>query len=183
MLSEMALTEQDLLTVQAAYPNSRFELRDGKIIVTSPSDFTSEVIVARLSRRLSDWVEPRKLGFVVTSSAGFRLPNGDIIEPDVAYVSKERMRVSPRAYAHVVPDLAVEVKSPTDRVAELEEKLSLLRSLGARAALLIDPDERTVNVDVGDQPQRTLTDIDVLEFPELLPGWSLRVSELWPEQL
>jgi Uma2 family endonuclease len=183
MLSHMALTERDLLTIQAAYPNSRLELRDGKIIVMSPSDYMSEAIVARLTRRLLDWVEPRKLGFVVTSSAGFRLPNGDVLAPDVSFVAKERMRIPPRDYADVVPNLVVEVKSPSDRVAELGEKLSLIRSFGAQAALLIDPDERTVKVDTDDQPPRTLTDADMLDLPGLLPGWSMPVSELWPQQL
>lgn len=182
MLSNMALTEKDVLTVQAAYPNSRVELRDGKIIVMSPSDHTSDVIVMRLGTRLQNWVEPRKLGFVGASSAGFHLPNGDLVAPDISYVSKERMRNSPRRFAQVVPELAVEIKSPSDRVQELEEKLSLLRSLGAQATLLIDPDQHTVRVDANDQPARTLTDVDTLELPALLPGWSMRVSELWPEE-
>jgi Uma2 family endonuclease len=180
MLSEMALTERDLIAVQALYPDNRVELRDGKIIVMSPSDHASEVIVARLTTQLQNWVGPRELGFVATSSAGFRLPNGDVLAPDVSYVSRERMRESPRAYASVVPDLAVEVKSPSDQVRDLEEKLALLRSLGTRAAVLIDPDEHTVKIDADDQPSRTLTDADPLELPAVLPGWSMRVSELWP---
>ena len=183
MFPEMALTERDLLTIQAAYPNSRLELRDGKIIVMGLSDFMSEAIVVLLASHLLDWVEPRKLGFVLTSSAGFRLPNGDVIAPDVSFVAKERMRIPPRTYADVVPNLVVEVKSPTDRVAELEEKLSLLLSFGAQAALLIDPDERTVKVDVAGQPTGTLADADILDLPALLPGWCLPVSELWPEPL
>jgi Uma2 family endonuclease len=184
MLSHMALTEQDLLIVQVAYPGSRIELRDGKIIVMSPSDHVSEVIVARLVARLQNWVEPRDLGFIATSSAGFHLPNGDVVAPDVTYVSRERMQTSPRGYAHVVPDLVVEVKSPSDRIAELEEKLALFRSLGAQASVLIDPDEHTaVVVEVNEQPRRSLTDADTLEFPALLPGWSMRVSELWPKPL
>lgn len=183
MLFHMALTERDLLTIQAAYPNSRLELRDGKIIVMSPSDDLSEAIVLMLAARLHEWVKPRKLGFVLTSSAGFRLPNGDVVAPDVSLVLKERMRIPPRHYADVVPHLVVEVKSPTDRVAELEEKLSLLRSFGAQALLLIDPDERTVKVDVIGQPTRTLADADILDLSALLPGWSMRVSELWPEPL
>ena len=183
MLSNMALTEKDLLTVQAAYPDNRVELRDGKIIVMSPSDNMSEAIVVRLSRRLEEWTEPRKLGFVFSSSAGFRLPNGDVVAPDVSFVAKERMQLPPRSYGSVVPNLVVEVKSPSDRLAELEEKLAMLRSLGAQASVLIDPDEHTVVVDADNQPSRTLTDADALEIPAVLPGWSMQVSELWPKPL
>jgi Uma2 family endonuclease len=180
MLSEMALTERDLIAVQAVYPDNRVELRDGKIIVMSPSDHKSEVIAARLVTHLQNWVGPRDLGFVATSSAGFFLPNGDVLAPDVSYVSKKRMSITPRAYARVVPELAVEVKSPSDRVSEIQEKLAVFRSLGAEATLLIDPDEGTVRVNVDGQPEVMLTDADTIELPHLLPGWSMRVSELWP---
>ena len=183
MLSSMALTEKDLLTVQAAYPGNRVELRDGKIIIMSPSGHAPEVIVARLTARLQNWIEPRGLGFVATSSAGFHLPNGDVIAPDVSYVSKRKMPVSPPGFAHVVPDLVVEVKSPSDRIAELEAKLSLVRTLGAEVTWLIDPEKRTVTVDADGQAPFLVTDIDVLELPTLLPGWSMRVSELWPPRL
>lgn len=118
-----------------------------------------------------------------TSSAGFRLPNGDVTAHDVSFVAKERMQIPPRHYADAVPNLVVEIRSPSDRVAELEEKLSLLRSFGAQAALLIDPDDHTIKVDAEGQPLCRLTDADMLGLPGLLPGWSMRVSELWPEPL
>ena len=183
MLSNMALTERDLLTVQRAYPNGRLELRDGKIIITGPSGCQSDAIAFELAARLREWAKPRKLGFVVGSSAGFRLPNGDVVAPDVSYIAKERMRFPPHDFVNGAPNLVAEVKSPTDRAGELEEKLSVVRSLGTQTAWLIDPDEKTVKVDAGGQPPRTLTDADMLDLPELLPGWSMRVSELWPEPL
>jgi Uma2 family endonuclease len=183
MVLEMALTERDLAAVQAVYPDNRVELCDGRIIVMSPSDHKSEVIAARLVTHLQNWVGPRDLGFVATSSAGFYLPNGDVLAPDVSYVSKRRMSISPRAYARVVPELAVEIKSPSDRVKEIQEKLAIFRSLGAEATLLVDPDEHTVRVDVNGQPEATLTDADAIELPHLLPGWSMRVSELWPKPM
>jgi Uma2 family endonuclease len=183
MLSKMALTERDLLVVQAAYPEARLELRDGKIIVMTPSGFQSEAVVTELAARLWAWVRPRKLGFVVTSSAGFRLPNGDVIAPDVSYVAKERLRSAPRDFADVVPNLAVEVRSPSDRIADLVDKLALLRSFGAHSTLLVDPDERTVRVDAEGELHRVLTGEDTLELPAVLPGWSMLVSELWPDEL
>ncbi|MBV8172747.1 MAG: hypothetical protein JO219_12545 [Candidatus Eremiobacteraeota bacterium] len=45
----------------------------------SPSDWMSEVVVARLTHQVMDLVRPRRLGFVVKSSAGLRLPNGDVV--------------------------------------------------------------------------------------------------------
>jgi len=179
----MALTERDLLKVQAAYPNGRLELRDGKVVIKGFLDLWSAGIVTNLLTHLFNWVQPRRLGFVASSNAGFRLTNGDIVAPAATFVAKERMRIPPRDFADVVPNLVVEIKSCSDRIAELDQKLSLLRSLGAQAALLIDPDERTVMVDADGQPRCVLTDADTLVLPLLLPGWSMRVSELWPEPL
>ena len=183
MASNMALSERDLIAVQAVYPDKRVELRDGKIIIMSPSGDFSEAVAFELAARLREWVRPRKLGFILTSSAGLRLPNGDIVAPDVSFVSKERMRIPPPGFAEVVPELVVEVKSPSDRVAELEEKLALLRSFGTQVVVLVDPEQRTVTVDAVGQPPRILTNADTIDLPALLPGWSTRISELWPEPL
>ena len=183
MLLDMALTEQDLIALQAALPDNRLELRAGKIIVMSPSDAMSETIAVRLAHRLSQWVEARKLGFVLGSSAGFCLPNGDVVAPDVSFVARDRMRLPPRQYARVVPNLAVEVRSPSNTVAELAQKLALMRSFGTQAALLIDPDVRNVALDSDEQGNLVLAGDDVLDLPGNLPGWSMPVSELWPEEL
>lgn len=181
MRLSMALTERDLLRVQAANPDRRVELRDGKVVVMSPCGSYAEAVTTGLIGRLEPFVRERKLGFVFGSSGGFKLPNGDIVGPDVSFVSRDLMRSVPRRFAQVVPNLAVEVKSPSDRIRELEEKLSMLRDQGSQATLLIDPDARTVTLDFIGGERRVLIDENVIELPGLLPGWSMRVSELWPE--
>jgi Uma2 family endonuclease len=183
MRLSMALTERDLLRVQAENPDCRVELRDGKVIVMSPCGDYGEVVATHLAASLVVFVRAQRLGFVFGSSAGFRLPNGDIVAPDVSFVARDRMKEVPRDFASVVPNLAVEVKSPSDRIPELEAKLLMLRDQGAQATLLIDPDARTATQDVVGNPRRVLVDLDVVELPGLLPGWSMRVSELWPEPL
>ena len=183
MQTEMALTERDLLRVQAANPDCRVELRDGKIIVMSPSGLYSELVVTNLVAHLQSFVRDRKLGFVVGSSGGFHLPNGDIVGPDVSFVSRERLRSVPCGFARIAPDLAVEVKSPSNRIPELAEKLAMLRSQGTQVTLLVDPDERTVVFEGAGGRPRILRAEDAIELPSLVPGWSMRVSELWPEEL
>jgi Uma2 family endonuclease len=143
----------------------------------------AEAVTTGLIGRLEPFVRERKLGFVFGSSGGFKLPNGDIVGPDVSFVSRELMRTVPRRFAQVVPELVVDVKSPSDRVREIEEKLSMMRDQGAQATLLIDPDARTMTLEVVGDVRRVLADNDVIELPTLLAGWSMRVSELWPESL
>jgi len=183
MLLEMALGEQDLLKIQSAFPDLRTELRGGKVIVMSPSGFVSERVVTSLCSRLNTWVEGRSLGHVVGSSGGFVLPNGDIVGPDVAYVSRERLPVAPRSFARVVPDLATEVMSPSDRISDVQEKLAMLRGQGVRTVALVDPDEHTVAIDSEGDAPRVLGDAEFIEFHAVLPGWSMAVSDLWPKDL
>ncbi|MBV8280958.1 MAG: Uma2 family endonuclease [Candidatus Eremiobacteraeota bacterium] len=183
MVTTMALTERDLLKVQAAYPEYRIELRDGKVVVMSPSGSLSEVVAVNLLTSLNIFVRERRLGFCTGSGGGFHLPNGDIVAPDVTFTSRERMREAQPGFAHAVPDLAVEVKSPSDRISELEEKLAMLRELGAQATLLVDPESRTVLLNLVGEQRRTLQNGDVIELPDVLPGWSMPVEDLWPQSL
>lgn len=134
------------------------------------SDYVSEEIIATLARLLGNWVVPRRLGRVTGSSAGFKLPNAtnDLRGPDVSFVSAERMRRSPRDFANLVPDLMVEVKSKSDRIAPLEEKILQFLELGTQVGMLIDPDKQTV-MENGDE----------IAIPDLLPSWLVSLSELW----
>jgi Uma2 family endonuclease len=125
-------------------------------------------------------VEPRKLGHIIGSSAGFQLPNGDVFAARISFFSRERLKRVPRTYPELVPDLVVEIKSAFDRLAPLQEKIQRFLDLGARIGLLIDPDAQTVIVHRPIREVTVLGDKDKLTVPELLPEWELAVSELWP---
>ena len=148
----------------------------------SPSGYESDEVAAEAVRLLGNWVRPRRLGRVAASSAGFRLPNTnhDVRSPDASFVSAERLRRSPKSFAELAPDLMVEVKSPTDRLADLESKISEFLSLGTQIGLLIDPQQQTVTLYRSEQTTVTLGNEDILTIPELLPGWEVPVVDLWP---
>ncbi|NER06591.1 MAG: Uma2 family endonuclease [Okeania sp. SIO3C4] len=105
----MSLTVEDLEKIQTqlteAHLDYRTELVDGQIIIMGLSDYVSEEIIARLITFLNMWVLPRKLGRVTGSSAGFRLPDGNLRGPDVSFVPAAKMPQAPRAFAEIVPDL------------------------------------------------------------------------------
>ncbi len=185
-------TIPDLEQLQAEHPDWQMELVDGKIIVMGPSDYESEEIIAELVRLLGNWVRPRKLGRVTGSSAGFIVPSLDsenvsngstnsrnLRAPDVSFVKAEKLKKTKRDFVELVPDLMVEVKSKSDRVKPLEEKIKLFLLLGSVVGILIDPDQRTLKVYRLNQDPITLKNDDKLTLPELLPGWELIVSELW----
>ncbi|MEG4490486.1 Uma2 family endonuclease [Microcoleus sp. D3_18_C4] len=178
------LTVADLEQLQSilseAHLDYQLELVDGKIIVMGPSDIVSSEIGAELVRLLLNWVKPRKLGRVFESSGGFILPNSNLTAPDVSFVVADRLKQSKRYFAELVPDLVVEIKSQSDRLKPLREKILSFIELGAKVGILIDPDKRTVTIYTPEAEPVVLRDGDMISIPELLPGWEVAVTELWP---
>ena len=156
------------------------ELTNGRISIVGPSDIVSSEIGILFSRLLANWVYPRRLGRVFDSAGGFILPDSNLTAPDVSFVSAARLRQSPRYFGELVPDLVVEIKSQSDRIKTLKNKILNLIKLGAIIGILIDPDEETVTVYRSQGEPLVFHNGDILTLPELFPGWELAVSELWP---
>lgn len=180
----VSLTVADLEQLQAKLSEDhldyQLELLDGKIIVMGPSDIVSSEIGAELIRLLGNWTKPRRLGRVFDSSGGFILPDSNLRTPDVSFVSAERLKRSQRYFAEMVPDLTVEIKSQSDRIPPLPEKVKSFLKMGARVGILIDPDQHTVTIYRPTGESVVLSDEDILTIPELFPGWEVPISELWP---
>jgi Uma2 family endonuclease len=172
--------EQLQATLNQAGYDYQLELEDGKIIVVGPSDIDSSEIGGLLIRLLGNWVYPRRLGRVFDSAGGFILPNTDLKAPDVSFVRASRLRRRLRYFAEMVPDLVVEIKSQSDRIKPLEEKIQMFLSLGAVVGILIDPDRETVTVYRPTGELTVLGNGEILTIPELFPGWELPIAEVWP---
>ncbi|MDY6901627.1 MAG: Uma2 family endonuclease [Cyanobacteriota bacterium] len=137
---------------------------------------------ARFCNFLSSWIESHELGYIVTNT-GFRLSNGDLYAPHIAFYSKEKLKQVPRIYPELSPDLVVEIKSAFDQLNTVQTKISNFLEIGVGSAILINPDNRTVTVSIHGRDKKhivnLLQDGDKLTLPNLLPEWELEVSELW----
>lgn len=173
------LTVKDLEYLQSQHPDYRMELVGGEVIVMSPSGYESDEVAVEMAAQLRNWVKPRRLGRVTGSSAGFILPNSDTRAPDVSFVRAERLRRSPRSFAELAPDLMVEVKSPTDSLTALRDKIDAFLELGTGVGILINPEKEWVEVRRSGQEPTTLYNGDVLTVPDLLPGWEVNIDDLW----
>ncbi|MDZ8024993.1 MAG: Uma2 family endonuclease [Nostoc sp. DedQUE01] len=186
----MSLTITYLEQLQSEHPEWQMELVEGKIIVSPPSDYESEEIGTRLITFLNNWVMSRRLGRITGSSAGFIIlsieeadsEKRNLRAPDVSFVRADRLKKTKRDFVELVPDLMVEIKSKSDRIKPLEEKIQLFLQLGSVVGILIDPDKLTVTVYRLNQAPVVLQNGDTLTLPDLLPGWELAVSELWPPE-
>ncbi len=107
------------------------------------------------------------------------MPDSNLKAPDVSFVRAARLRQSPRYFGKLVPDLVVEIKSQSDRIKPIETKILKFIELGAIVGILIDPDEETVTIYRSSGEPTVLQNGDILTT-ELVSGWELPVSELWP---
>ena len=179
MATVTSLTPKDLEKLQSEYPDYRMELVDGNIVVMSPSGYESDEVAVEFAAQLRNWVKPRKLGRITGAGAGFELPNSNVRAPDVSFVLAERLRISPRSFAELAPDLMVEVKSPSDTLKSLRDKIKDFMAQGTRIGILINPEKHRVEIYRPDSEVIILGDGDILTVPDLLPGWEVAVSDLW----
>jgi Uma2 family endonuclease len=172
-----AATEEDLL----AAPEDGFkrELVDGEIRV-SPAGFRHGVVCVELITRLASFVEERRLGFVVDSSTGFRLPSGNLRLPDVAFVAKGRFEddTPTVGFSPVPPDLAVEVLSPSDRPRQVLDRIGEYLEAGVRLVWVIDPEGRRATVHRSLSDVKTVDEAGVLDGEDVVPGFTCPVAAI-----
>src|SRR5256712_10589770 len=118
--------------------------------MTPPAGSPHGSIGAALGAVLGPFVRDRNLGKCFDSSQGFELPSGDTVEPDYSFVATERWRAMPPPvegrFLRVVPDLVVEILSPSTAAVDRGEKKDVYERNGAREYWLIDPRARTLLV-------------------------------------
>ena len=162
----------------------RYELLHGELRKTAPSGFEHGSVAARVTRSLAEHVETTKLGGVVCAAeTGFKLAsNPDHVRaPDVAFVRSDRVKQAGKVQGFWpgAPDLAVEVVSPNDSYAHVEEKIIDWLAAGTRMVIVVNPRTHTASV------YRSPTEIVILSGEQMLnggdvvPGWSLPVKDLF----
>ena len=163
-------------------PEGRWELIDGELVEMSPSGRASAKLATWIAHLLLGFVAPRGLGEVYGADGGFVLfPDRPLVRvPDVAFVRAERLVDQDEyGFLHLAPDLAVEVRSPTDRTPDVLAKIEMYREAGVPLVWLVDPDARTVGVSGGGQNGRVLQGGDWLDGGDVLPGLWIDLAELF----
>lgn len=175
------VTADELLRLDAQ--GFRGELVRGVLREMNPAGQRHGQIIMRLGARLVGFTEQTDLGTVVGSDSGVWLERDPdtVREPDLAFTSVARLppgQVSD-GYAEVVPDLVVEVASPSDRRREVHDKAVMWLSFGVRLVWVIRPGTQTVDVHLAGQPVTTLADDESLDGGDVVPGFTYPLQRLF----
>lgn len=178
-----------LLTVDEfveRFGNDKFaELVDGEVRHLMAPAGDSSAVAMHLGTYVRIFVGSRGLGLVTTTDGSYvvsRIPRAVVLQPDVGFVRMERVAdpETTRSAIEGAPDLAVEVRSPSDVVLEIEGKIGRYLRAGTRLAWLVDPLRQRVTVwRAGEAEPAVLTTDDVLEGHDVLPGFRLPVREVF----
>ena len=175
------LTAEDLLRLNSQ--GVKGELIRGVLHETVSVGEEHGYIAGILITFLNIHIRPRKLGRTGGTDVGFLIQQDPdtVREPDVYFVSAERLPldVRVRGYLEVVPEVVVEIVSPSDSERYVEEKIRMWLDHGVSIALEVRPIDRTIAVHRPGVPTETLTGDDVLDGGDVLPGFSLPLSEIF----
>ena len=183
MATEARLTAQDLL--RFGDDGVRRELVNGRIIEMPPAGGVHGEVVSTMVWLMVEHVRRTGAGKVVSSDTGFVLDlPGDperVRAPDAAFISGDRVAGGrlPESFISGAPDLAVEVLSPSDTMADVQQKVRDYLDAGTRLVWLLTPQARTVTVYRADGSARLLRDQDALDGEDVLPGFSIPLAEVF----
>ncbi len=158
------------------------ELVEGRIVPMSPAGNLRGMVESIFNYHLRRFVERDNLGKVQVGEVGiYTRRNPDTIRgADVLFISNENYaRQESAGFLTVAPNLVVEILSPNDRWSEVMEKLREYFEIGVRLVWVADPQSRSVFAYRSLTDVREFTEQDDLPGDDVLPGFSIKVSELF----
>jgi len=188
MSAERAMTVEEFERI-APLLEGPSELVDGRLCRMSPKTYLRGLLTNRVAFALNLYLQTQPdPGDVVGAETGFRIndPRYPVQAPDAAYISAERApRDSPDGddplehFMDGAPNLAVEVRSPSETFAAIKGKCQRWLNAGSRDAWIVDGHRETVHVMRPSGDTVALRKTDTLTSPDVLPGFSLTLTELF----
>lgn len=155
----------------------------GELIIMPPTGGETGQRNAEITMQLRLWAKRDGSGATFDSSTGFRLPNGAVRSPDASWIKQSRLAGlsddDKKKFIPLCPDFVIELRSETDSLSVLQEKMQEYLDNGSQLGLLIDPEQKRVYV------YRPEVEVEELENPEtvsgdpLLASFVLDLREIW----
>jgi Uma2 family endonuclease len=171
---EFCLANQDLRIERNA---------NGEVIIMPPAFSDTGNRNVKISQQLANWSDQDGTGESFDSSAGFTLPNGAMRSPDAAWIRLERWNAlsdeQKASFAPICPDFVIELRSSSDTLSSLQEKMQEYLSNGILLGWLIDRKNRRVYIYRPGQIEECLENPDPVSCDPILPGFVLNMSKIW----
>ena len=124
---------------------TRYEVIDGELYMTPPPSVSHQSASIRLTTAIATYVDAKGLGFVFAAPIGVRLPHQPVpLEPDIVFISSARKAIIGKEYIEGVPDLVVEILSPSNWMYDRQEKFRLYQTSGVPEYWIVDYRAKTV---------------------------------------
>jgi len=163
--------------------DERCELLDGELVMAATPNIAHQRVCGRLERRLAAFVEEKGLGEVFDAPTDVVLSDTDVVQPDLLFVSRERLGIITADNVQGAPDLVVEVLSPTTARRDWRIKLDLYSKHEVREYWLVDPQTEIVWVLLPNEGSLEVANIygegDTLTSPTL-EGLTVGLDEILP---
>ena len=178
------LTEEQFFELCQNNRDLKFErTASGVLTIMSPTGGETSNRNMELSYQLQAWSRQNNLGKAFDSSGGFKLPNGADRSPDASWVRRDRWdTLTPKQrekFVPLCPDFAVELRSASDALKPLQNKMKEYQENGAKLGWLIDPKNQRVEIYRPDQEVEILENPTTLSGENILPGFILDLTLIW----
>jgi Uma2 family endonuclease len=164
-------------------PDLRLELMgNGELVVMAPAGGDSSRRNFDLAGQVWLWNRQTNLGEAFDSSGGYDFVawGGGKLSPDVSWIEGPRLEgVDITGFIPLVPDFVIELRSATDSLSKLQEKMREYQRLGVKLGLLIDPQHHQVEVYRFDRAVEILASPQVVDCGAVMPGFSLSLERIW----
>ena len=155
----------------------------GEITIMPPAFSDTGHRNFKISQQVGNWADLDGTGEVFDSSAGFTLPNGAMRSPDTSWILSDRWNALTEAqkssFAPIVPDFVIELRSVSDTLKSLQDKMQEYIENGVRLGLLIDRKAYRVYLYRSGQLPEILENPDVVSCEPELMGFALKMSKIW----
>ena len=162
--------------------DKRYELTEGEFFMVPSPSYQHQAISKELFRALDNYVRSHSLGEVLYAPLDILLSEVNVLQPDLLFISKERLGIITDKNIQGAPDLVVEILSPATAQRDKELKQKLYAKFGVREYWVADPNTKTIEVmslaEEGFESVGTYQEGTILESP-LLRGLSIEVREIF----
>jgi Uma2 family endonuclease len=182
--SIIELTDEQFFLLCQRNRDYKFERNArGDLVVMSPTGGETSKRNSDLIIQLGIWNKKYKLGVIFDSSGGFKLPLGGDRSPDASWIKKERWdNLTPQQRAKFLPlcpDFLIELRSPTDSLSKIQEKMKEYMANGCQLGWLIEPENKQVEIYRQGKEVEIVKNIMTLSGEDVLPEFTLDLSEIW----